>query len=87
MVNKLLQLYSNIKYIHGNISYDSTILLNAYNLVTSKSTFIREIIYFFNKLKILFSFGKIKTKKMFSLIIISLFQNNIKELCIHEKIH
>ena len=39
--------------------------LNAYNLVSSKSTFMREIIYFSKKLKILFSFGKIRTKKSF----------------------
>ena len=56
-----------------------------YNLVSPKSTFIREIIYFSKKLKILFSFGI--NKKKFSLIIICLFQNNIEELCIHEKIN
>ena len=81
MVNKLLQLYSNIKYIHGNIS----IILNAYNLVSSKSTFMREIIYFSKKLKILLGFSKIKTKKKVSLI--CLFQKNIEELYIHGKIH
>ena len=56
------------------------IILNAYNLVSSKSTFMREIIYFSKKLKILLGFSKIKTKKKVSLIIICLFQKKYRRI-------
>lgn len=45
VVNKLLYLYPKIKYIHGSVEEDISIIINAYNLVISVSTFIYTLIY------------------------------------------
>lgn len=55
-INKLLEMYPKIEYIQGNVIHDSTLLFNAYNIVSSKSSFIESIIFFSKKLKRLFSF-------------------------------
>ena len=43
-VDALLKLYPNIKYIHGSVNEDLSVIINAYNLVVSISTFSFRII-------------------------------------------
>ena len=58
-INKLLELYPNIKYIQSSLVNDSIILFNAYNLVGGRSTFIWAIIYFSKKLQNLWTYNRI----------------------------
>ena len=54
-----MKLYTNIKYIQGNIVHDTTILFNAYNIIAGFSSFISEIIYFSKKLQKLWTYSGI----------------------------
>lgn len=45
VVDKLLDLYPKIKYMHGTIEYDISIIINAFNLVMPISTFPMALIY------------------------------------------
>lgn len=44
VINKLLYLYQKIKYIHNSVERDISIIISAYNLVISVSTFIYTLI-------------------------------------------
>ena len=50
VIDKLLSLYPYIKYIHGSIEDDISIIINAYNFVLSISTFPLTLIYLNNNL-------------------------------------
>ena len=61
VVDELIKLYPHIKYIHGSIEFDISVLVNAYNLVMPISTFTFTLInlnnnlmklYFYNLLEI-----------------------------------
>lgn len=54
VVDALLKLYPNIKFINDSIENDISKIVNAYNLVMSRSTFIQNLIIFNNNLKNLY---------------------------------
>ena len=54
VVDSLLKAYPKIKFITGPIERDIARIINAYNLVLSQSTFIKNLILFNNNLKNLF---------------------------------
>ena len=54
VVDSLLKIYPKIKFISGPIERDIARIINAYNLVLSQSTFIKNLILFNNNLKNLF---------------------------------
>ena len=54
VVDQLLKLYPNIKYIHGSIVDDIKVIINAYNFVMSISTFPMTLIWLNNYLKNLY---------------------------------
>ena len=60
VVNKLLQIYPKIKYIHGVIEYDISVIVNAYNFVMPISTFPMTLIYLNNNLKNLYYYELLK---------------------------
>lgn len=60
VVDKLLDLYPKIKYIHGTVLYDMSVLVNAYNLVMPISTFPMVLIFFNNNLKNLYIYPLLK---------------------------
>ena len=56
VVEELLKLYENIKYIHGTIEEDASMVISAKNLVIPVSSFSLELIKFSKNLKNLFQF-------------------------------
>lgn len=54
VINQLLKIYPNIKFIKGSIISDIAKIINAYNLVISYSSFIVNLILFNKNLKTLF---------------------------------
>lgn len=50
VIDKLLSLHPYIKYIHGTLEYDISVIINAYNLVLSLSSFPLTLIYLNNNL-------------------------------------
>ena len=66
MVDKLLKLYPKIKYIHGKVEYDISVIINAYNFVKPISTFSGTLINLNINLKNLyiFAFKKIKIENV-----------------------
>lgn len=60
VVDKLLDLYTKIKYIHGTVLYDMSVLVNAYNLVMPISTFPMVLIIFNDNLKNLYIYPLLK---------------------------
>ena len=54
VINKLLNSYNNIKYLHGTVQEDAAIILSAKNLVLSCSSFTVELFYCLYIYKILF---------------------------------
>ena len=50
VIDKLMSLYPKIKYIHGSIVDDVSVIINAYNFVLSLSTFPLSLIYLNNNL-------------------------------------
>ena len=56
VVEELLKLYENIKYIHGTIEEDASMVISAKNLVIPVSSFSLELIRFSKNLKNLFQF-------------------------------
>ena len=57
VVDALLKLYPKIKFLHGSIEYDISIIVNAYNFVMPVSTFPFTLIWLNNKLKNLYVYG------------------------------
>ena len=66
VVDKLLKLYPKIKYIHGKVEYDISVIINAYNFVKPISTFSGTLINLNINLKNLyiFAFKKIKIENV-----------------------
>ena len=60
VVDRLLYLYPKIKYIHGTVLYDISVLVNIYNLVMPISTFPMVLIFLNNNLKNLYIYPLIK---------------------------
>ena len=56
VVDELLKLYPKIKYLHGSIEYDISVVINAYNFVMPISTFSYTLIWLNNNLKNLYVF-------------------------------
>ena len=56
IIEELLNLYKNIKYIHGTIEEDASMIISAKNLVLPVSSFPIELIKFSDNLKNLFIF-------------------------------
>ena len=54
VVDQLLKIYTNIKYMHGSIVDDIKVIINAYNFVMSISTFPMTLIWLNNYLKNLY---------------------------------
>ena len=61
-VDKLLEIYPKIKYLHRNIEYDISIIINAYNFVMPISTFSGAIIQLNNNLKNLYIYNLLRTR-------------------------
>ena len=59
VINKLLNSYNNIKFLHGTVQEDVAIILSAKNLVLSCSSFTVELIKLSDNLKNLFEFNLI----------------------------
>jgi hypothetical protein len=59
VINKLLKSYNNIKYFHGTVKEDVSIILSAKNLVLPCSSFSVELIKLSDNLKNLFEFNLI----------------------------
>jgi hypothetical protein len=57
VINKLLKSYNNIKYFHGTIEEDVSIILSAKNLVLPCSSFSVELVKLSDNLKNLFEFN------------------------------
>lgn len=57
VVDNLLEKYPKIKYIHGSVEYDISILVNAYNLVLPISTFPLTLIRLNNNLRNVYVYG------------------------------
>ena len=57
VVDELLKLYPKIKYLHGSVEYDISIIVNAYNFVIPFSTFSYSLIYLNNNLKNLYIYN------------------------------
>ena len=72
IVDELLNNYPKIKYLHGSIEEDISIIVNAYNFVMPVSTFPKTLIYLNNNLKHLYIYEiidyKIKNVKFLSCI-------------------
>ena len=66
VVDELIKLYPHIKYIHGSIIFDISVLINAYNLVMPISTFTFTLINLNNNLMKLYYYDllKIPTKNV-----------------------
>ena len=62
VVDQLLKLYPNIKYMHGAVVDDITVIVHAYNFVTSISTFPMTLIWLNNYLKNLFIYDMMDFK-------------------------
>ena len=60
IVDKLLQLYPKIKYIHGNLELDISVIINAYNFVLPISTFPFTLIRLNNNLQNLYFYELLK---------------------------
>ena len=58
-VNKLLKLYPKIKYIHGTIEEDASVIIYSYNLVMPISTFSITLVRLNNNLRKMFIFSLI----------------------------
>ena len=54
VVDRLLKLYPKIKYLHGPVKYDISVIVNAYNFVMPVSTFPYTLIWLNNNLKNLY---------------------------------
>ena len=54
VIGRLLKLYPGIRYIHGRVQFDISVILNAYNFVMPISTFPMTLIVLNNKLKNLY---------------------------------
>jgi len=62
VVDQLLKLYPNIKYMHGSIVDDIKVIINAYNFVMSISTFPMTLIWLNNYLKNLYIYDMMDFK-------------------------
>ena len=60
VVDKLLELYPKIKYIHGSIIYDISVIVNAYNFVMPISSFPMMLIHLNINLRNLYIYPLIK---------------------------
>ena len=58
-VNRLLKLYPKIKYIHGTIEEDASVIIYSYNLVMPISTFSITLVRLNNNLRKMFIFSLI----------------------------
>jgi len=56
-VNKLLKIYPDIKYIHGTIKEDASVIIYAYNLVMPISTFPKTLVRLNNNLRKMFVYS------------------------------
>ena len=63
VVDKLLKIYPRIKYIHGTVEYDMSVIINAINLVMPISTFTMTLIQFNKKLKNIYIYELLKFSK------------------------
>ena len=59
-VNKLLELYPKIKFIHGTVEEDASVIIYSYNLVMPVSTFPFTLVRLNNNLKKIFVYSLIK---------------------------
>ena len=59
-VNKLLELYPKIKFIHGTVEEDASVIIYSYNLVMPISTFPFTLVRLNNNLKKIFVYSLIK---------------------------
>lgn len=57
VVDELLAIYNEIKFIHGSVEFDISIIVNAYNFVMPASTFPQTLISLNYNLKNLYIFG------------------------------
>jgi len=62
VVDELLKLYPKIKYIHGKLEYDTSVIVNAYNFVKPISTFPGTLIYLNTNLKNLYIYDLPRVK-------------------------
>ena len=60
VVDKSLELYPKIKFLHGAVEYDISILINVHNLVMPLSSFPMNLIYLNNNLKNLYIYPLIR---------------------------
>ena len=58
VVDELLKLYKEIKFLHGSVEYDISVIVNVYNFVMPTSTFPYTLIWFNNNLKNLYIYGE-----------------------------
>lgn len=63
VIDKLLILYHNIKYIHGSIEFDASVIINAYNFVMPISTFPETLINLNTNLKKLYIYDLLRAYK------------------------
>ena len=61
IVDKLLEIYPKIKYIHGKIEYDISVIINAYNFVMPVSTFPETLINLNSNLKNLYIYDLLRS--------------------------
>ena len=61
IVDKLLEIYPKIKYIHGKIEYDISVIINAYNFVMPISTFPKTLINLNSNLKNLYIYDLLRS--------------------------
>lgn len=57
VVNKLLKLYPNIKFIHGTVEEDISVIIYSYNLVMPISTFPLTLVRLNNHLRKMFVYS------------------------------
>ncbi len=60
VVDELLNIYKEIKFIHGSVEFDISIIVNAYNFVMPISTFPQTLISLNYNLKNLYIYGMMK---------------------------
>ena len=60
-VNKLLELYPKIKFIHGTIEEDASVIIYSYNLVMPTSTFTFTLVRLNNNLRKMFIYSSSKS--------------------------
>ena len=82
IINKLINKYPNIIYHKNNLKTDIALLINAYNIVSSISSFLLSIIQLNNKLKLIFDYNFYQMKVKIRLFHYDLFKYPFKNFSI-----